>query len=406
MFIAGIITAASVPLADWLTARGGITIFLVFAVLIYPGILLTGYGLSYKNPPRAINATEAASQREAGDFEWTYTEEPHATRRKLILEAHPEIKNLFGYHPHSKFYCAATVFLQVALALYCSLPTTPLWQFILLGYVIGGTCSSSLTLAIHEMSHHLFFKSPTANMWFGFFANGPMVIPYTVSFKMYHLEHHRYQGVDGIDTDIPTALECHFFTTPFRKFLWVLLQPCFYAMRPTLTNPKPFPVKAYYNVAALVLFNAPLLYVGGPWAIYYLIFSTFFGLGLHPMASHFIAEHYTNMSSQRGDHMTGLSAIKKGGEDRGEKLYPDETFSYRGFLNNFAYNVGYHVAHHDFPFVSGLRLKEVERLAPEFYEHLPSTYSWWTTIPEFVLGSGNGFDRVKRQGAVDKSKAD
>lgn len=64
------------------------------------------------------------------DYEWTYTEEPHATPRTLILKDHPEvfsfvmdvltwwcqIKNLFGPHPASKFFCGATVLLQILLS--------------------------------------------------------------------------------------------------------------------------------------------------------------------------------------------------------------------------------------------------------------------------------------------------
>jgi len=347
-------------------------------------------------------AMEDEAHRTGMDFEWTYTEEPHATRRTLILKDHPEIKNLFGHHPASKYYCAATVFLQIFLSIYCSRPSTPWWQFFLIAYVIGGTCNHSLTLAIHEMSHHLFFKKEKDNMYYAFFANWPLVIPYSVSFKKYHLEHHKCQGIDGVDADIPTAFEGKFFRGPFLKFVWVLFQPFFYAIRPLVINPKPPGGKDFLNVISQLIFLTVLYWVAGPLSILYLLCATFFGLGLHPCAGHFIAEHYTNLSSSRGPHATGMTPIKKGGKERGEKLYPDETFTYRGPLNLVSYHVGIHVAHHDFPFVSGLRLHEIEKLAPEYYDHLPVTTSWPGTIWNYIFSDSNAFDRVKRKAAQEQ----
>jgi len=334
------------------------------------------------------------------DFEWTYNEEPHRTRREMILAAHPEIKKMFGHHPRSKYYCFATVALQTLMALYCAQPTTPWWQFFVIAYIIGGTCAHSLTLAIHEMSHNLFFKAPAHNTYYSYFANWPLVIPYAVMFRKYHLEHHRYQGVDGIDTDIPTAIEGRLVNKPWKKFLWVMFQVFFYAVRPMVTNPKPFERKDLIGWIWQIVYVSSMVYVAGPLTMLYLLLSFMIGTGMHPCAGHFIAEHYTNLASSRGPHQTGMTPIKAGGEERGEKLYPDETFTYRGPLNMFSYDVGIHVAHHDFPFVSGLRLRELEKMAPEFYEHLPVTKSWPGTIYNYIMSEGNPFDRVKRHAAA------
>lgn len=47
------------------------------------------------------------------DYEWSYTDEPHATRRRIILEKHPEIKQLFGTDPAFVYVVLAMVITQV-----------------------------------------------------------------------------------------------------------------------------------------------------------------------------------------------------------------------------------------------------------------------------------------------------
>jgi fatty acid desaturase len=51
--------------------------------------------------------------------------------------------------------------------------------------------------AVHETAHGAAFglKYPTANKWFGIFANLPIGLPFSVAFKGYHLEHHRVRVI-------------------------------------------------------------------------------------------------------------------------------------------------------------------------------------------------------------------
>lgn len=60
-------------------------------------------------------------------------------------------------------------------------------------YVVGATANHSLFLAIHELSHNLGFKSVSNNKLLSMVANLPIGIPYCITFKPYHMEHHRYQ---------------------------------------------------------------------------------------------------------------------------------------------------------------------------------------------------------------------
>ena len=80
-----------------------------------------------------------------------------------------------------------TVILQVAVA-----ATVKDWSwgwFLAVVYVVGATANHNLFLAIHEMSHNLGSKVLWVNNAIGMLANMPIVIPYCVTFRPYHMVH-------------------------------------------------------------------------------------------------------------------------------------------------------------------------------------------------------------------------
>jgi len=285
----------------------------------------------------------------------------------------PQIKKLFGYDPNFKWVVTGMVLTQFFLMYILRDRSWPV--LLLVAYCLGGVINHSLMLAIHEISHNLAFghARPMHNKLFGFFANLPIGIPISISFKKYHLEHHRYQGDELKDTDIPTYLEARLFCTTFGKFIWVLLQPFFYSFRPLVTYPKPPTGLEFVNLGIQLVFDAIVVYFFGWKILGYLIFGSVMAMGFHPVAGHFISEHYM---------------FKKG----------YETYSYYGPLNFITFNVGYHNEHHDFPAVPGSLLPEVKRIAPEFYDDLPQHDSWSQVLYDFIMDPDVGpYARIKRK---------
>lgn len=307
---------------------------------------------------------------QASDFAWAYTDEPHATRRTQMLQKYPQLKKLFGPEPLTKWAVLPPILLQLYLSTLAASWSWPKW--FLISYAIGATLNHNLFLAIHEVSHNLAFKKPLYNQMLMVLCNFPIAYPYWASFKAYHMEHHRFQGHDGVDTDIPTKWEGQIFNTPLRKFFFCIFQILFYAIRPLLVRPIPF--CAVHKVAFVVgmAFNALWAYCFGAQAWFYLICSTFFAGALHPLSGHFISEHYMFVPGH-------------------------ETYSYYGILNYLAWNVGYHNEHHDFPYIPWTRLPEVRKIAPEFYDPLPSYDSWCGVLWNFIFTENvTCFSRTKR----------
>lgn len=329
---------------------------------------------------------QAVARYDGDRFFWSYTEEPHRTRRQAIIKAHPEVTKLCGPESLTKYFVLAVVALQAICAV--CLRNTPVvsLKYILAAYVIGATANQNLFLAIHEISHNLAFKAPLANRLFAVFANLPIGVPYSAAFRPYHLTHHKSLGVDGLDTDLPTSLEAFFLDSVLGKAFFCTFQILFYALRPMMVYQLPLTRIHLFNIIAQLTFDYLLLRYAGGRALAYLIMSSFFAGSLHPCAGHFIAEHYVFNPQPKSAH-------------EASNLIPvPETFSYYGPLNLLTYNVGLHNEHHDFPAIPWTRLPVLHEVAKEYYADLPHHKSWTRVIWQFIWDKEVGlWCRVKRE---------
>ena len=320
----------------------------------------------------SLSAHAAEIQRKDCPSKFTYIPkgEIHAQRRREILEKYPEITALYGHDSSSAIFCTATIVIQLAMACWVSSLESG-WWLLFLTYAVSGTLNHSLLLAMHEVTHDLFFKSRWANQVFAVIANLPMGVPAAASFKLYHAEHHSGMGEEGVDTDLPTLGEAQLFRGVLGRFVWVFLQPLFYAIRPMVIHPIRISPSMWAVCALQIGFDLAVLQILGWRSFAYLFGGTLLGTGIHPLSGHFVAEHFEFVKGQ-------------------------ETYSYYGPLNWLTYNVGYHNEHHDFPRIAGSRLPQLRKIAPEFYS-MPSYSSWPLVIRDFIAGRNmNLFGRVRR----------
>jgi len=312
------------------------------------------------------------------DETWEYTEEPHVERRQLILNKYPQIKKLMGYEPRLALWVSLEVLLQVFL---CWLVKDSSWTtVIVMAYVVGGTINHSLGSAIHEIGHNLAFghSRPLANRLLGIWANLPMGIPISVTYKKYHSLHHRYLGHDSADVDVPSVIETILFNYRPLRILWLIIHPAIHGIRPFAKMPTALWTLEIVNTICQLSFDYIIYMLFGGKSLAYLVFGTLMALGLHPTAGHFISEHYLFNHGQA-------------------------TYSYYGSMNYIMYNLGYHVEHHDFPYIPYSRLPEVRRIASEFYDDLPYHTSWCRVLWDFIskpdMGpQARGIGYIKQQG--------
>ncbi len=293
------------------------------------------------------------------DFLHPATPIPHGGRARQILQEHPEVRRFIGRNPATFWITFGIVAFQVAAAWLLS--ASPWWIIVPAGILVGAFANHALWVIIHECTHNLVFKSPTANVLTGMLANFPIVVPSSVFFQRYHMKHHAYLGVYEHDADVPNIWEANLVgNSAIRKTIWLFLFPLVQLTRPPrLKELRPIDKWVVINFVIQMAFNAAVFMLLGPGALAYLFVSFFFSVGGHPLGARWIQEHYVMFPGQ-------------------------ETNSYYGWLNRFQLNIGYHNEHHDFPSVPWNRLPELKRAAPEAYDTLKNHPSWGKLLWWFI----------------------
>mmetsp|Transcript_5585 Transcript_5585/g.8228 ORF Transcript_5585/g.8228 Transcript_5585/m.8228 type:complete len:347 (+) Transcript_5585:75-1115(+) len=303
-------------------------------------------------------------------------EDFHEVRRREMLKKYgAEIKQLYGICDRTKYVVTGVALSHIAIAILAT-KYLSFWMCCVVCFVVGGTLAQMLTLAIHEVTHLLAFKNKYANWALAFLADCACP-PFATagSFKIYHSEHHNYQGVRGIDMDIASDLEGEYWgamgQSKIGKFILFALNGFFYSLRPMIERPKGLTQTIIVNWIVQMIFNVALIHYFGWAPMLYLFAAMMLGMGINPISGHYISEHFVAHPSQ-------------------------DTYSYYGPLNILAFNVGYHVEHHDFPNIPGSRLYRLREIAPEYYNDRLYHTSWVKVIYDFIMTDGySGLNRKK-----------
>lgn len=308
---------------------------------------------------------------------FTYTEEPnfHIQRNRELVKKYPQIKSLQGPYSITAIFIIGIVLTQFLFSFWIKDASWPV--LILSSYMIGAFFNHSLYVLIHDCAHNLVFKSGALNKIFGIICDLPIGFPGALSFREYHLVHHKRMNEDPEDPDAPSQFEVNLVgNNTFLKIIWLGLFGIFQASRPFKLKKKFFGPWILLNVLIVISSNILVYYFIGPKALIYFILSSLFGLGLHPCGGRWIQEHFTFKPGQ-------------------------ETYSYYGPLNKVAFNVGYHNEHHDFTNISWEKLPKLRKMAPEYYDSLKYHTSWIKVLYEFIFSPSMGpFSRIVRKKAI------
>lgn len=281
-------------------------------------------------------------------------------RSRALLKAYPELRQLMGPYKPSALWISGLVITQIAIA---SFLQDYHWAWtIACAWFIGALISHALFAFVHEAAHNLIMKSAWCNQIWGIICNIGQGLPSSVGFRHFHLIHHSNMGELDSDADLPFHKESQLVKNIWwRKMIWYFVFIIIEIIRPLKLKAPKLPTKwVVANFLVVISSNVAIWMFLGEKALTYVMLSTFFGVGLHPVGARWIQEHYIFRDGQ-------------------------ETYSYYGPLNWPNFNIGYHNEHHDLYRVPWIHLPKLTKTAPEFYDTLYAHRSWTGLLLRFIF---------------------
>ncbi len=288
-------------------------------------------------------------------------------RARTLRARHPEIVELEGPDRRTALLVAVLTIGQLGTATWVARVGGWSW----LALVPAAFVAHALYGAIHECAHHLVFRRRTSNRLFAIAANLPLGAPFAIGYLWLHIQHHLHGNDSARDPDLPSPWELRVFgDRSIGKLAWLLLNPAVQALRGQQV-PLPKDRLRWWllaNGAAQVAFDVAVFVLLGPYALAFLILAFVASTIMPPLGARYVQEHFV---------------IREG----------QDTNSYYGPLNNIALNIGYHVEHHDFPYVAWSRLPQLHAAAADTYGAMAHHKSWsalwwrWVVDPSIGLSS-------------------
>src|SRR5438552_15242150 len=113
-------------------------------------------------------------------------DQPHPSRARAIIKAHPEVRQLMVRNPWTALIALSIVTLQTTIAFTMGkLGFQYWWLSLLLAYFLGAFANHANYVIIHDATHNLIFRRKSWNILVAILADLPNLAPGSMGFRVY-----------------------------------------------------------------------------------------------------------------------------------------------------------------------------------------------------------------------------